>query len=483
MLFLGAFLRLWNLGYSNFQGDEVKALFPSGDDIDLSEFLFDQRKGPLQFLLTFAVRLIDPQYSSELLARLPFALAAVASLWFFYRFVQLQFGTNPALVAAFLYATNGMIVALSRIVQYQSLVMLFVCMALYYFALAVSDERWKSRGVLLGAICWALGTLAHYDALLILPFVLYLVFEYYRAHHTLRPAVVPASVFAVGVASFYIPFALSISDSTRGYWSNRLSGGTDKISSSTYLFEVYNPLFTLPLYGVLSALGVGYLLFASIKRRDVLRNAFLVLWIAGVLIFFEGVVNLPGTHIFNYLIPLMILMGLGVACVLEVRLRAVRVAASGALVVIGLFLVAQSHALYVDHRQSYPWEPEQVLGLAVPSVKIDRYHTSLFGFPYDGGWRAIKSQLDDDPRRGSVSFLTNDKGSIAEFYMADYDESPEDLGYYIHVRHPQSFNPNIADGRVARWARTHRPEFTVRRDGKIVAELYSVPERWGRGPS
>jgi 4-amino-4-deoxy-L-arabinose transferase-like glycosyltransferase len=479
VLCVGAFLRLWNLGYSNFQGDEVKALFPSGDDLDLSGFLFDQRKGPLQFLVTFAIRLIDPQYSSELLVRLPFALAAVASLWFFYRFVQLQFGSTTALIATFFYATNGMIVALSRIVQYQSLVMLFVCMALYFFTLAVSDARWKSKGVLIGAICWALGVLAHYDALLILPVVLYLVIEYYRAHRTLKPAVLPAAVFAVAVAAFYIPFALSISDSTKGYWSDRLSGGADKISSSTYLFEVYNPLFAIQLYALLSALGISYLLYASAKKKDLLRNGFLVLWISGVVIFFEGVVNLPGTHIFNYLIPLTILMGLGVTFVLDrIRFRVLRLATSAVLVAAGLFLVVQSHALYVDHEQSYPWAPEQVMGLTVPPVKIDRYHTSLFGFPYDGGWRAIKSHLDDDPRRRTASFLTNDKGSIAAFYMADYHEDADNLGYYIHVRHPQSFNPRVAPGRVASWVGTHRPDFVVRRNGTTVTELYDIPVRW-----
>jgi len=482
VLCIGAFLRLWNLGYSNFQGDEVKALFPSGDDVDLQRFLFDQRKGPLQFLVTFAIRLVDPQYSSELLARLPFALAAVASLWFFYRFVQLQFDSKTALVATFLYATNGMIVALSRIVQYQSLVMLFVCMALYFFALAVSDAQWKSRGVLLGALCWALGVLAHYDALLILPFVLYLVVEYFRTYRDLRPAVLPAAIFTVAVAAFYIPFALSISDSTRGYWSNRLTGGDDKISSSTYLFEVYNPLLALQLYALLTALGVGYLIHSGAKRDQLVRNAFLVLWISGVVIFFEVVVNLPGTHIFNYLMPLMILMGLGVTWVIDAaKFRALRVVLSGALVGAGAFLMVQSHALYVDHRQSYPWAPEQVLGLTVPPVKLDRFHTSLFGFPYDGGWRAIKSHLEEDPRRAEVSFLTNDKGSIAEFYMAGYSEGSESLGYYIHVRHPQSFNPGVAPGRIAAWVDTHRPEFIVRREGKTVAELYRLPD--ARGPS
>jgi 4-amino-4-deoxy-L-arabinose transferase-like glycosyltransferase len=483
VLLLGAFLRLGNLGYSNFQGDEVKALFPSGED-NLSAFLFDQRKGPLQFLVTFTVQLVDPQYSSEFLVRLPFALAAVASMWFFHRFVELHFGWDVALVATFLYATNGMIVGLSRIAQYQSLVLLFVCMALYFFSLAISDDRWRSKGVLLGSICWALGTLAHYDALLILPFVLYLVVEYYRKHRTLKPAVLPAALFAIAVAAFYIPFALSISDGTKDYWSDRLTGGHDKISSSSYLFGVYNPLLALPLYALLAGLGVAYLLYALATRQAQLREAFLVLWISGVVIFFEVAVNLPGTHIFNYLLPLMILMGLGVKFTLDLlKFRPLQLLTSAVLACAGIFLVIQSYALFVDHDESYPWAPERLLGRTVPPVKIDRYHTSLFGFPYDGGWRDIKTNLDDQPGDDNPSFLTNDKGSIAEFYMAGYDEGPEDLGYYIHVRHPQSFNPRITDERVATWARTHRPDFTVRRDGMTIAELYDIPQQWRQSVS
>jgi 4-amino-4-deoxy-L-arabinose transferase-like glycosyltransferase len=483
VLCVGAFLRLWHLGYSNFQGDEVKALFPSGED-NLSAFLFDQRKGPLQFLVTFMVQLVDPQYSSEFLVRLPFALAAVASMWFFHRFVELHFGWDVALVATFLYATNGMIVGLSRIAQYQSLVLLFVCMALYFFSLAISDDRWRSKGVLLGSICWALGTLAHYDALLILPFVLYLVVEYYRKHRTLKPAVLPATLFAIAVAAFYIPFALSISDGTKDYWSDRLTGGHDKISSSTYLFGVYNPLLALLLYALFTGLGVAYLLYTLARRQPQLRDAFLVLWICGVVIFFEVVVNLPGTHIFNYLLPVMVLMGLGVRFLLDIaRFPALRVALSTVLAGTGAFLVAQSYALFVDHKESYPWAPEHLFGRTVPPVKIDRYHTSLFGFPYDGGWRDIKTHLDEQPGDGNPSFLTNDKGSIAEFYMAGYDEDADDLGYYIHVRHPQSFNPRVPAGRIGAWVSTHRPDFVVRRDGVTIAELYDIPPQWRQSVS
>lgn len=477
VLCVGAFLRVWDLGYSNFQGDEVKALFPAEGVDDLHAFLFDQRKGPLQFLVTYAIHLVDPQYSSELAARLPFALAATASIWFFYRFVELHFGWAVSIVATFFYATNGIVVGLSRIVQYQSLVLLFVCMALYYFSLAAAEDQWRSRGLLLGAGCWALGVLAHYDALLILPFVLYLAVEYHRKHRSLRPAVLPAALFTIPVAAFYIPFALSISGGTKEYWSNRLTGGDDKISSSTYLFSVYNPWLALPLYALLAALGVVYLLYTLTTRQTRLRDAFLVLWLSGVVIFFEVVVNLPGTHIFNYLLPLMICMGLGVTFLLDVvRFRAVRLALSVALVGVGTLLVAQSYALFVEREESYPWAAERLFGHPVPPVKIDRYHTSLFGFPYDGGWRSIKTHLEDQPEAGRPSFLTNDKGSIAEFYMAGYDEGADELGYYIHVRHPQSFNPRVPTGRIGAWVSTHRPELVVRRDGAIVAELYRLPQ-------
>lgn len=478
VLGIGALLRLWNLGYANFQGDEVKALFPPDGVDDLNAFLFDQRKGPLQFLVTFAIHLIDPQYSSEFVARLPFALAATASIWFFYRFVDLQFGWGVSIVATFLYATNGIVVGLSRIVQYQSLVLLFVCMALYYFSLAAAEDRWRSRGLLIGSVCWALGVLAHYDALLILPFVLYLAWEYHRKHGSLRPAILPVVLFSVAVAAFYIPFALSISDGTKDYWSNRLTGGDDKISSSTYLFGVYNPWLALPLYAALSGLGVAYLLYTVARRQARLRDVFLLLWISGVVIFFEVVVNLPGTHIFNYLLPLMILAGLGVTFTLDVvRFRVLRLALSAALVGAGAFLVAQSYALFVDHQESYPWEPERLFGRRVPPVQIDRYHTSLFGFPYDGGWRAVQSRLAERRQPGDPSYITNDKGSIAEFYLAQYPEGPEQLGYYIHVRHPQSFTPRVPPGRIASWVSTHRPDFVVRRDGVIVAELYYLPKQ------
>ena len=43
------FNRFYNLGYSDYQGDEIKAFFNPKADGDYFKFLIDQRKGPNQF--------------------------------------------------------------------------------------------------------------------------------------------------------------------------------------------------------------------------------------------------------------------------------------------------------------------------------------------------------------------------------------------------------------------------------------------------
>src|SRR5690242_7118808 len=71
-------LRLMNLGYSNLQGDEIRALCRFSDYATPGQFfiyLLGQRKGPVQFLITCAFSLFDPTFSSELALRLPFAIA------------------------------------------------------------------------------------------------------------------------------------------------------------------------------------------------------------------------------------------------------------------------------------------------------------------------------------------------------------------------------------------------------------------------
>jgi 4-amino-4-deoxy-L-arabinose transferase-like glycosyltransferase len=118
-------LRLASLGYSDYQGDEVKALYLPSSGQGLADFLLQQRRGPTQYLITYLIKLFDPEYANEFLARLPFALAGILSIFFFYQFLKLCYGQKIALYASLFLTLNGLFIGLTRIVQYQPYVLLF----------------------------------------------------------------------------------------------------------------------------------------------------------------------------------------------------------------------------------------------------------------------------------------------------------------------------------------------------------------------
>ena len=76
LIAITAWLRLANLGYSDYQGDEIKALWRPAEGQSAMEFLYTQKKGPTEFLVTYAMRSFDPTFSNQLLQRLPFAREA-----------------------------------------------------------------------------------------------------------------------------------------------------------------------------------------------------------------------------------------------------------------------------------------------------------------------------------------------------------------------------------------------------------------------
>ena len=92
ILTLGIILRLFNLGYSDYQGDEIKAFFNPAEDGDYIQFLLDQRKGPNQFIVTGLLKGVTNSFDDYFLTRLPFALAGILSIYIFYLIVKRSFG-------------------------------------------------------------------------------------------------------------------------------------------------------------------------------------------------------------------------------------------------------------------------------------------------------------------------------------------------------------------------------------------------------
>ncbi len=172
ILLLGAFFRLVDLGYSEFQGDEALAMISAAETLEgHSDALFLRGKGPGEVLLPMTLWRLTGTVN-ELTARLPFAIAGLLMMLTTYLLGRRAWSERVGLIAAGLVALNGFMVGFSRIVQYQVLVVWMSALALLCIWEWRADgrARWAAlAGIFLGA-----GLLAHYDAILVVPALAYL---------------------------------------------------------------------------------------------------------------------------------------------------------------------------------------------------------------------------------------------------------------------------------------------------------------------
>ncbi|MCX7596549.1 MAG: glycosyltransferase family 39 protein [Fischerella sp.] len=475
--FVTFWLRLINLGYSNYQGDEIKALYRPQAGQSMIDFLLNQRKGPIQFLITYTMSLINPEYDNELIIRLPFAIAGIFAIYFFYKIVRLEFGKNIALYSSLFIAVNGLFVAFSRIVQYQSFVILFSLLCLYFLSLSTKYEKWRLYGLYLGMSCWGISILAHYDGIFIAPFVFYLIYQWYingkssQNKNQLLHLICAISVLLLSIAIFYIPFFFSLSESTKTYWAERIS---KQSVSSTRTFMTYNPLFIIYLYALLGLLGLF-----RIKK-----NFSIVLWLLFPLLSLETLVGNPGTHIYTYVLPFSILMAFGLElCQLFIVKKLIGKAkyiniffgVFGILIFVFLFII--SHLLFIDNRKEYPWENKSFLFLEFKKQSGQ----SLFGFPYYRHWEKIRLYLKSTDSKGY--FITNENKSITRYYIPvefknlelhPYDpKQPGDI-YVIYIKNPQNINRKILDKEQSYWEALYQPVKTFSNNGRVVATIYRL---------
>lgn len=471
---LTLWLRLANLGYSDYQGDEIKALYLPGSGQSMSEYLYEQRKGPTQFVITYLIYLIHPSYSNQFQTRLPFALVGVLAIFTFYHFVKLNYGNKTALYASFFLTINGLFVGLMRIVQYQPFVIFFSVLALYLLSLALKFERWKTMGIYLGMFAWALAVLTHFDGVFIAPYAAYLIFRWYGeynevgAGNKLRHLILAGLGGAALLAVFYIPFMISVSDSTLQYWINRTAGelawGTP---SSIFTFRLYNPLSGIYIYALLGAISV-------FKIRTTYP---LVLWFLFPWIILELFIIDPGTHIYTYILPASILVAFGVLVIEALLIKLVGERSGKVLNAVALFAVftllfSISHFIFVDHTPEYPWEERKILFWSIEKPNLE-YRVWAFGFPYFRHWEAIGEYVTSTENNGYYS--TNENKPIAGHY-APYQFDINRSGFYIHIYNPQSFRDKLADDKIRYWTKNYQPVKVFKNQYSVVAEIYDMPE-------
>lgn len=507
VILLALVLRFVNLGYSDFQGDEIKALFILDNNQSIVQFLLDQRKGPVQFLITYFLKLIDPNYENQFLIRLPFAFAGTLSIVFFYYLIKNIFNQKIAFYASLFFALNGLLIAFSRIVQYQSFVILFMIVSLYYL---------HKKNIYLGLFFWALSIMSHYDGIFIFPIGIYLIYVYLTDckkdnknvifflkkikinKKNLTNFLISGAISTIFLALFYVPFILNISTSTQEYWLGRITGlSSTKISSSEYLFSVYQPIYIVHIYYALTLIGIFYALLKFRRKINIKINflkkllpnflkkiiddikieseftkiVVLILWILFPLLFLEIFVYIPGTHIYVYVIPTTILMALGLHMI--EKIFNFNNFTSYIFIVISIivfsFIFFQSYYIFVDNKFEYPYEEEKFLIWTFPKPN-PVFHLSIFGFPYFRNWESISTFIKNYPKT-ATHYSTNERESISRYYI-DLKKDTSDAGFYVHIRNPQSFEDNITNDKALYWSQNYEPIYTYSKSNKELVNIY-----------
>lgn len=514
ILIIATILRFQNLGYSDFQGDEIKALFINDQGTSNLQFLLDQRKGPIQFIITYLLKFFDPTYSNNFLIRLPFSIAGILSVVYFYKLIQNIYNEKIAFYASFFVATNGFLVAFSRIVQYQSFVILFMVAALYYL---------YKKNIYLGLSLWALSILSHYDGIFIFPLAFYFIYKYLIdinnkdvlnilnfkvSKNKLKNFIFAGLIATALLGVFYIPFVLNISDSTQDYWLGRISGDvSSKISSSRYLFSVYQPIYVIHIYLALFALGFLYVISNFIfKNKNLLKvdkvikrflpkslfdkvknlfnggniefnqlNIVNLIWLVIPLLFLEAIVYIPGTHIYTYIIPAIVFMGIALYFADEIfkLVTITKTIFISATIIVFSFIFLQSYAIYVDNTYEYPYEEEKFLTFTF-NKPTPIFHLSIFGFPYFRNWEDIGKFIKEYPTE-VTHYSTNERKSISRYHI-DFEKDTSDAGFYVHIRNPQSFDDKLTNEKVIYWSEKYAPVYKFTKDGRDLVNIYLMEE-------
>ena len=488
LLGVSLLLRTAELGYSNFLGDEISALcrFSSfKTPLQFLAYLLGQRKGPVQYLVTCAFSLFDPSFSSELALRLPFVAANLLALACFFLLAYRLFTLQVAIYSSFLFATNGIFIAFARIVQYQSFVILGVVVGILGLTLALQQEKWRVTGLYLGFLSAAMALLAHFDAAFVIPPMVVLVIHWWRKFHPRpdfarlrRHLIAAATLSTFLVLAFYIEYVMRLGPYQTNYWGERLTGESTNILR---LFQFYNPGPVLWIY-------LGAVVAGLTRIRKSVAWQVTLAWLLLPLIFMTMLVKDSRTHAYTYLLPLLIVAGIGIDTFLGwlrplLRGKSAQFARAVVLVIFLIFSYL-SYMIFIDHNPDYPWYPKNILGMKLGGG----YLAGTFGFPYSREWRDIARWFNDLPDQ-YVFLVTNEDLEVPAFYLPskvryEYlsDEFPGQVQtahglYFLVIQGPENWRNRLWGWPLDQWHEKLTPlhDF-VNDDGRIVASVYFLTQ-------
>jgi 4-amino-4-deoxy-L-arabinose transferase-like glycosyltransferase len=318
VLLLAVLLRLPGLGYHELHGDEMTVLHFAQAAIEGADnILLRHAKGPGEIVVTM-VAYLGMGTANEASARLPFALLGVGGVLATALLGRRLFSPTVGFWAGVLLALNGFALGLSRIVQYQPVVVLLSVLALlcaWEFA-QQGEGRWLALAIL---VC-GFGVLMHYEFALLAPALLVLAWVGWRRaadrRRILALALVVGLLVAVAVVAIYLPGMLNPRFArTQRYLGSRLGGlGAFSIPIFVELGTFYNGTYFF--VGLILLVVIGLALGWCKARR---RTLLLALWFLPFFILHLFVMQDPGTHFYLLMPSWSLLAALPLAAVTESR--------------------------------------------------------------------------------------------------------------------------------------------------------------------
>src|SRR5262249_29766023 len=154
-----------------------------------------------------------------------------------------------------------------------------------------------------------------------------------------------------------VEYALHLRSFQLKYWEDRFTGESTNILQ---LFQFYNP-------GPVLWICLGAVLLGLTRIRISLGWQIILAWSLPSLIFMTLIFKESLTHAYTYLLPLLVVAGIGLDALMGwlrslLRGKSFGIAQAAILAIFLLFSYL-SYAIFIDHNPEYPWYPKRVLGM------------------------------------------------------------------------------------------------------------------------
>ncbi|MCD6518724.1 MAG: glycosyltransferase family 39 protein [Anaerolineae bacterium] len=519
-------LRFLYLGYSEFQGDEGRAMLRAAEVLQGNDqVLFLHKKGPVEILLP-AILYGAVGYTTEAAARFPFALANVSALLALFVLGRRLFGSRVALLAVALMVIDGFWEGFARIVQYQSIVLLMTILAIFS-AYRFYEEPEKPWYLLAVGLFSSVALLAHYEGFFAIPGAAYLIWKGLKKRWKGNiPWLVGTFVLmGVLVGAFYVPFVLHPHFiRTLTYLGKKRVGGgllynnfADFFNRASYYNAVYYPLLlSVSLAGAIGVslwrklaskwgrlvwtalvvawgsiilfpslwqiggvnlsvsvflltIGLLFFFFPSVKKR------LMVIWLGGTALLYFFLMLKVHTHYYVAMLPWSLIVAGALSkswqWLGEHGKRGSWLQWIALLGGLGLWALCAGYIYlaFVQHDPEFRFHYRQVKP-AIYWTPFGDYppRGGYFGFPYHTAWKAVGVLFRDGVLKGTYD--SNQEDLVTNWYTRGALRCPDSDIFIVarDVENPHALVPGVINGEYMPWIEIERagqPQIYIFRRG------------------